>query len=88
MAPAADLEAIHDATSTFPTVTDGEDYQLCLYDGGMSFCGRKATVFDIEFLCDHHWLFCSECGRGLFKGIGWVGCPSCHAEQFHKEYAR
>ncbi len=40
-------------------------------------CTYEATVLDVEFLCDYHWLYCDVCGTGIFKGIEWAGCPKC-----------
>lgn len=37
----------------------------------------KATVLDIEFFCDKHWLFCNVCGRGIVKGLTFIGCSIC-----------
>lgn len=40
-------------------------------------CTDRASVLDVEFFCDQHWLFCDVCGTGIFKGIEWTGCPKC-----------
>lgn len=51
------------------------DYLFGVYD--CILCNAVATVLDVEFFCDRHWLYCDVCGTGIFKGIEWTGCPKC-----------
>lgn len=48
-------------------------------------CESKASVLDVDFFCDKHWLWCDVCGTGIFKGINWTGCPKCLATHFTQE---